>query len=212
GVDGDVAGLVVEEDPRLGIEIGGHGGLTTASRRAQPLPADPLTGEARQLAGGTFVPTGVLRFDVNLGRSAGWYEWWQTNRIEVGRIGELGVSGAQFGLERRWLLVRRLYGVVGLSGGITRYAVPSGVTKLDDDGEPHEVSAGASSVVGSGELGAVVLVSPGLTLRLTGGARVGPPVRELSWSIDEQTSGTIPLTAPLSPIGAVGGLSAAWTF
>jgi hypothetical protein len=212
GVDGDVAGLVVEEDPRLGIEIGGHGGLTTAARLLSPLPPDPITGEARNLPGGIYLPTGVLRFDVNLGRTTGLYEWWQTNRIEIGQIGPLSVKGAQFGMQRRLLVVRRLYGLVGLSGGITQYSVPAGVTKLNDDGEPVEVRAGSSSLVGAGELGLQVMVTPALSLQLTGGFRVGQRVQELSWTVDEATSGTVVLENPISPTGTQGGLSAAWTF
>ena len=85
------------------------------------------------------------------------------------------------------------------------------IKKRDAKGS-SEVNASASSFVGVGEVGVMALLSPALTLRAVGGFRAGPSVDELSWKVDDTTSGTIELAEPLSPTGPSAGLSGAWTF
>ena len=205
------AEVSIEENPQLGIEIGGQGGIVPARRAAQALPADPLTGAPRTLGAGGYAASGTLRFDVHLGRPTGWYEWYQTNRIEIGFAGPLSQQGAHFGLERRMLIVRRLYALGGASGGASTFSVPSGATKIDDDGDERELRANATALFAQAELGLVVFLSPSLTIRTSGAVRIGPNVRELRWRHDDR-EGTVALADPIRTTGAAVGLSAAWVF
>ena len=217
GRKGNSEGANGLEHPQLGIEVGAQGSAVPAVHPVATLPADPISGASRQLIGAGHIPAGVLRFDVNLGRMTRMFEWYQTNRLGVSMVGELGSFNAAFGVERRFLIAPRIYGYGGAAANFTGWSVPSGFAYTDDDGEQQEVSAGASTIGPEGDAGLIVMIHPNVLIRLTGGARYGAPVAEFNWSHDETEGVVVPVTLDgstfaLRSTGGFAGLSTAWVF
>jgi hypothetical protein len=207
--------LSVREHPQLGIEIGLTGGILPGARPQAALPADPIGGGARQVGAGGTVMGGNLRFDVNLGRTAKLYEWYQTNRIVRGFAGSLRHGSATFGLERRLQVAPRTSLLAGVGVTVGSWSVPSGVTKYDDPED--ELRASASHLGGDLEAGLSFLVTPNLVVRASGVGRVSKTVRSFEWSDDDLSGEVVPLTADGSPFrlrtSGVGALvTTAWVF
>ncbi len=211
------SGLSIRENPQLGIEIGGAAGVLPASRDAATLPADPIEGGARSLGAASLAPAGTLRFDVNLGRTAGLYELYQTNRLSRGLAGPLQHTAATFGLEQRRQVMPRASLVAGLGVTVGSWSIPSGVVRLDDNGDPHQIRASATRIGGDAEGGLSWMLSPLLLLRTAAGGRLSPRVSEFEWS-DGDRSGTVaPITSSgqgfrLRTGGLVASVSTAWVF
>ena len=208
-------GLRLRENPQLGIEIGGSAGVSPAARPAASLPVDPLDGGARSLNAASVAPMGTLRFDVNLGRTAGLYEWYQTNRVSRGLAGALRHSAATFGLERRVQVVPRTSLLLGAGVTVGTWSVPSGQIERDDQGDVSELRASATRLGGDLEGGLSFTVSPSILVRATAGGRLSGAVTEFTWTSDERRGTVVPTSAEpfrLRTGGLVAGLSTAWVF
>jgi hypothetical protein len=209
--------MSVREDPRLGIEMGVSGGALPARRPAAALPDDPLEGGPRQISAGSFSAAGSLRFDVNLGRTARMYEWYQTNRIVRAFSGPLRHGAYTFGLEHRIRLLSRTSLVAGAGAMVGSWSVPSGVLDRDDKGEPTELRATANRIGAELELGLQVMLSPGLSLRAAGTGRLVQGVDRFEWSDGDERSGVVrPEPArgrfAMGTSGMGAGVSTAWVF
>jgi hypothetical protein len=208
-------GLRIRENPQLGIEIGGAGGLAPASRPDGALPPDPIDGGERAIRAAAAAPAGTLRFDVNLGRTAKLYEWYQTNRVSRAFAGALRHTSAAFGLERRVQVVPRTSLLLGAGVTVGTWSVPSGQVELDEQGEPTELRAGASRIGGDLEAGLSFTVTPSILVRATAGGRLSGAITEFTWSSDERSGSVTPVGAEpfeLKTGGLVAGLSTAWVF
>lgn len=211
-------GVVAQEKPQLGIEVGGWGGMLSAQRPTSLLPPNPATGEERLIIGGAYAPAGQLRFDVNLGRTVGAYEFYQTNRISMSMASEdLTNINAVFGLERRFLVLPRTYLVLGGGMGLQMWAVPSGVQVTQEDGDVVEPTAAASQASPEVEVGVVAMITPSIMLRASAGYRIAGDITEFKWTEEEQEGVVIPQAHDGSPFvlstqGLVGGVSTSWVF
>jgi hypothetical protein len=204
------------EHPQLGIEVAGWGGFLPMVHPAAALPDDPIEGGERALSGATLAPAGALRFDVNLGRMAKMFEWYQTNRIAGTAKGDLMHLNLAFGLERRFLVVPRTYVFAGAAAGFQTWTIPSGLAFADDEGEMKEAMATASRIGPEGEAGVVFLVTPNLLVRAMGGFRYAAPISQFRWAHEEQSGTVSPVVEDgsfaLNGTGLVAGLSTAWVF
>ncbi len=205
------------ENPQLGIEIGPWLGAMPAGRPEAVLPIDPLSGAERSLEEGRALTAGELRFDVNLGRMARLFEWYQTNRLSFGKAGPLTRSNAAFGVERRFSVAPRTWVLAGAALGLQRWRVPSGEAYTDDDGD--EVEAGATATRFSAELGSggVLMLSPSLLLRGDLGLRLARPIEDFTWRYDDNEGTVTPLPTDggsfrLRTTGIATGISTVWIF
>jgi len=210
--------MVAQENPQLGIEVGGMFGYTAADRPAAGLPPDPQGGE-RSIEEGKGALGFDLRFDVNLGRTVGWYEWYETNRIQRSFAGELALYQTAFGVEKRFLLLPRTYLAGGAAFGMQIWSVPSGKAYTDDDGEDHEISASAIRFGGVANVGMVLMLHPSVMLRAEVGGRLFGGVDEFTWKNDnhsEKEGTVVPDAAKgsfhLRTTGLAAGASAVWVF
>lgn len=211
-------GVSAKEDPRLGIEIAGWGGLIPAHHASATLPDDPIEGGARSLPGASQVPAGKLRFDVDLGRMAKAYDWYQTNRVGGTMVGEdlIHIDSA-FGLEKRLLVLPRTYLTMGAAAGFQMWNLPSGITELDEEGEESEVRASANTIGAEGDGGLVVMVTPSILVRASVGGRWSPAVSQFKWATEDQEGTVVPETLDgsafaLNSTGWIAGMSTAWVF
>lgn len=208
-------GSRIRENPQLGIEVGGAAGVTPASRPDGALPPDPIDGGARAIRAASTAPAGTLRFDVNLGRTAKLYEWYQTNRVSRGLAGPLRHTAATFGLERRVQVVPRTSLLLGAGVTVGTWSVPSGQVKVDDQGNRTELRAGAGRIGGDLEGGLSFTVTPSILVRATAAGRLSGAITEFAWSSDTGSGTVAPVGSEpftLRTGGLVAGLSTAWVF
>lgn len=202
---------VAREHPLLGIEVAAWGGVRPARRPDAVIQGEDDTVE---IEAGVFAATGALRFDVDLGRTAGWFDWYQINRIERSYAGELHGSSALFGVEKRFLVAPRLYLRAGAALGFNSWSVGTGTMETDEDGDEHEVRASAARLGGDVGTGAIVLLAPSLLLRVDVSARLAGKVTE--FELPDTDATLVPETDEgsfdLRNTGLAIGVSTGWTF
>lgn len=207
---GEAVGLTAQEYAQLGIEVGPWAGPVVAARPAAQLP------DGSNLEQGRSALAGSLRFDVNLGPSLGWYETYETNRLQWAFAGPLSGSMYAFGLEKRFLVLPRTYLASGAALGYLSWSIPSGHTYTDDKGNEQKIRANAQRFGAVVDVGAVLLVHPSVSLRLDFGGRLFKGVDEFKWSHEDEKGTVTPETEQgdfhLRTTGLHAGLSAAWVF
>jgi hypothetical protein len=201
---------VAREHPLLGIELAGWAGLRPAERESVVVVGEE---DQFEVDGATHALTGAFRFDVDLGRTLRWFDWYQTNRLELAFSDELTGTGLLFGAEKRFLVLPRIWLRAGASVGFVSWTVPTGDVTYDDDGDEVEVHATATDLAADLGTGAVLMVTPSILLRVDIDARLAGTADDFRVGGDEGGDlDTEDEDLEIVNSGGMFGVSAGWVF